>query len=53
MREDASVVVSEHALFSSDGTVARVIARVDVNVNDVDGLCVVKDVVAARSSKKS
>ena len=44
VREDASVVVSEHALFTSDGSVARVIARLDVGVNDPDGLCVVKDV---------
>ena len=53
VREDASVVVSEHALFASDGTVARVIARVDVGVNDRDGLCVIKAVAQqeAKSSK--
>jgi HK97 family phage major capsid protein len=52
VREDASVAVSEHALFASDGTVARVIARVDLGVNDPDGLCVVKDVAAATASAK-
>ncbi len=53
VRQDASVTVSEHALFTSDGTVARVIARVDVGVNDPDGLCVVKDVVAREAAGKS
>jgi hypothetical protein len=42
VREDAAVQVSEHALFGSDGTAARVIARVDVGVNDTDGLAMVK-----------
>ena len=51
VREDASVVVSEHALFANDGQVARVIARVDVGVADPDGLATVKDVVTARESE--
>jgi hypothetical protein len=42
VRENASVAVSEDALFTQDGTVARVIARTDVGVNDLDGLCVIK-----------
>lgn len=53
VREDASVVVSEHALFASDGTVARVIARVDVGVNDPDGLCVVKAAAVQAAKSKS
>jgi HK97 family phage major capsid protein len=39
VREDASVKFSSEALFSSDGTVARIICRVDGGVNDPDGLC--------------
>lgn len=42
VREDASVQVSEHALFTADGTAARVIARVDVGVNDLKGLALIK-----------
>ena len=50
VREDASVAVSDQAAFTQDGTVARVIARVDVGVNDPDGLAVVK-AGAGRSAK--
>jgi HK97 family phage major capsid protein len=53
VREDASVAVSDAPLFTSDGTVARVIARLDVGVNDPAGLAVVKDTVAARTGKAS
>ena len=53
VREDASVAVSEHALFSSDGTVARVIARVDVGVNDPDGLVVIKAAAGREAKSKS
>jgi HK97 family phage major capsid protein len=49
VREDASVAVSEDAAFNADGTAVRVIARVDVGVNDPDGLCVIK--AAAGRSK--
>lgn len=42
VRKDASVEVSEHAKFTSDGTVARVIVRTDVGVNDPSGLCLIK-----------
>lgn len=48
VREDASVAVSEEFAFNADGTVVRVIARLDVGVNDPDGLAVVK-AGAARS----
>jgi HK97 family phage major capsid protein len=44
VRQDASVAVSDAPLFTQDGTVARVIARVDVGVNDPSGLVVVADV---------
>jgi hypothetical protein len=40
----------EHVLFGSDGTQARVIARADVGVNDINGLNVIK-ASAGRSSK--
>lgn len=48
VREDASVQVSEHAVFTADGTAARVIARVDVGVNDVKGLALIKAGAAAK-----
>jgi HK97 family phage major capsid protein len=46
VREDASVAVSDQAGFTNDATLARVVARVDVGVNDLDGLATCKDVVA-------
>jgi HK97 family phage major capsid protein len=53
VREDASVAVSEHALFEQDGTVCRVIARLDSGVADSDGLVVIKTGgMAARSKAK-
>jgi HK97 family phage major capsid protein len=50
VRDDANVAVSDQAAFSQNGTLVRVIARVDVEVNDQDGLAVIK-ASAARSSK--
>jgi HK97 family phage major capsid protein len=41
VREDASVAFSTAAAFVADGTLARVIARLDVGVNDADGLCTI------------
>lgn len=38
VRNDPTVAVSTDALFTSDGAVCRVIARVDVGVNDASGL---------------
>jgi HK97 family phage major capsid protein len=54
VRSDASVVVSEDAEFASDATVARVVARTDIGVNDLDGLCTIRAVAGttARGSKK-
>ena len=48
----AGVAVLDQFAFNADGTVVRVIARVDVGVNDPDGLCVIK-AAAGRSSSKS
>lgn len=39
LRQDATVAVSDQADFGSDATLVRVIARTDVGVNDVNGLC--------------
>jgi HK97 family phage major capsid protein len=50
VREDASVAVSDQFAFNADGTVVRVVARLDVGVNDPDGLAVVK-AGAGRASK--
>lgn len=41
IRRDAEVTFSEHARFTADAVVAKVIARADFDVNDVDGLVVV------------
>jgi HK97 family phage major capsid protein len=38
VRQDPSVAVSTDALFTADGAVARVIARIDCGVNDPNGL---------------
>jgi hypothetical protein len=53
VRQDASVAVSDAPLFTSDGTVARVIARIDAGVNDLEGLASVKDVAAATATTKA
>jgi hypothetical protein len=45
VREDASVAVSDQSAFDQDGTQVRVVARVDVGVNDPDGLCVISAAV--------
>ena len=47
----ASVAVSDQFAFNADGTAVRVIARVDVGVNDPDGLCVIKATAVAREGK--
>ncbi len=38
VRQDADVSLSAHARFTSDAVVARVVARADVGINDVNGL---------------
>jgi len=42
VRKDASVAFSTDARFSSDGTLIRVICRIDAGVNDPAGLCVIE-----------
>jgi HK97 family phage major capsid protein len=55
VREDASVAVSEQALFGQDATVARVIARTDIGIADQDGLCEIRAATGttARGAKAS
>jgi HK97 family phage major capsid protein len=50
VRRDASVAISQDAKFTADGTVARVVARADIGVNDPDGLATVR-VGAGRAAK--
>ena len=52
VREDASVAVSDQFAFNPDGTVVRVVARVDVGVNDPDGLCAIKAAAGPQAAKK-
>jgi HK97 family phage major capsid protein len=42
IRSDATVAFSTDARFTSDGTVCRVITRIDAGVNDPNGLCVIE-----------
>jgi HK97 family phage major capsid protein len=53
IREDASVAVSDQADFASDATLARVIARLDVGVNDLGGLCAIRAVAAQEARGKA
>ena len=41
IRSDATVAFSTDARFTSDGTVCRVITRIDAGVNDANGVCVI------------
>jgi HK97 family phage major capsid protein len=41
LRQDATLAISTDAGFESDLTKARVTARADVGVNDLDGLCLI------------
>jgi HK97 family phage major capsid protein len=55
LRSDAQVAVSDQAQFESDASLVRVIARTDVGVNDVNGLCKIEPTVplsAERAAKK-
>lgn len=53
LRQDATVSVSTDAAFNTDASLVRVIARTDLGVNDIKGLCVIKAAAqqASRSSK--
>ena len=58
VRDDPTVAVSTDALFTSDGAVCRVIARVDAGVNDARGLVTITTAApggdsGTRSAKKS
>ena len=55
LRQDATVAVSTDASFGSDASLVRVIARTDIGVNDIKGLCVIKAASqqASKSSKSS
>jgi HK97 family phage major capsid protein len=54
VRQDPTVAVSTDALFTSDGQIARVIARIDAGLNDPRGLVSIAAAAQqeARSSKK-
>ena len=51
VRKDASVAISDAAAFGADATLARVIARLDVGVNDLDGLAVIKAAAGTTAAK--
>ena len=54
VREDASVAISEHVLFASDGTRRKSDrARRRRRQRSVDGLCVIKAVAQQEASKSS
>lgn len=60
LRQDATVAVSTDASFNADASLVRVIARTDVGVNDVNGLCEITgtgtqsiETMSAKSSKSS
>ncbi len=53
VRQDPSVAVSTDALFTSDGQVARVIARLDCGVNDPRGLVSIAATTGTQSSRSS
>ena len=57
VRQDPTVAVSTDALFTQDGAIARVIARLDCGVNDPKGLTSIaattmREAQESRSSKK-
>jgi HK97 family phage major capsid protein len=54
LRQDATVAVSDQAQFANDASLVRVIARTDIGVNDINGLCKIAATapLAASGSKK-
>jgi HK97 family phage major capsid protein len=54
VRQDASVAVSADAAFTQDGSICRVIARLDAGVNDPKGLCSIAatELMEAKATKK-
>jgi HK97 family phage major capsid protein len=53
VRNDPTVAVSTDALFTSDGAVCRVIARIDCGVNDANGLVSIAAVTGATAEAES
>jgi HK97 family phage major capsid protein len=53
IRSDPSVAVSTDAAFTADGAVCRVLARVDVGVNDANGLVSIAAAPAPLSAERS
>lgn len=51
LRQDATVSVSADAGFNTDASLVRVIARTDVGVNDINGLCVIQATAGTQESK--
>jgi HK97 family phage major capsid protein len=51
VRQDAEVAVSSDVMFTSDASVARVIARIDAGVNDPRGLVSIAATAAATASR--
>jgi HK97 family phage major capsid protein len=52
IRRDPSVELSDQALFTSDGTVARVVTRMDCGINDHRGLCKITSTAATATARK-
>ncbi len=52
LRQDATVATSSDASFHTDASLVRVVARTDVGINDVDGLCEINPVAGAERAKK-
>ena len=52
VRDDPSVEMSDQALFTSDGHVARITTRLDCALNDKRGLAVIKPAARQAASKK-
>jgi HK97 family phage major capsid protein len=52
VREDASVAGSDRWQFDADATTVRVVGRIDVGINDPDGLATVKAGATAQQAAK-
>jgi len=53
VRSDPTVAVSTDAIFSADGAICRVVARIDAGVNDPSGLVSIAASTGTQSSKSS
>jgi HK97 family phage major capsid protein len=52
VRNDPTVALSSEALFTADGTAARVVARMDSALNDSRGLCKITATIAAAEQEE-